>query len=651
MIDDGTVTADTWNLSGTDAGNYVLAAFGAPTADVTAMAVTVTMNTDTTIVYGQAVVAPGYTSSLFSLYGSDAFTGAPAVDSVATNDLSASGHLKAGTYDIVQEDLNISDGNGGGNYTITFTPAPGAFTVTPKSLGHNVTPVDKIYDGTNVAHCTGGLTAGDVITGDVVQLDSAFTFPGKNVIDDGTVTADTWNLSGADAGNYALAAFGAPTADIGKRDIDITGGTVTPKTYDGNTTATVMDLTFSGLTGGDSLIISTDYMVSAAAFDDAGVATNKTVKVTAALTGTTAAGNYNLTNGTDYSGPSLTGDITSYILTGADLAYDLSSVVYDGSPQGIPAPTLNAPLAGLGDITVKYNGLATVPTNADIYTVTVDVRNIDANHADAADLPLGTFEIAKAVPTAEHLNIAADTYVYYNGDPQSVPAPPLKGPYTGLGVATVKYNGSDRPPVYPGEYAITLDVAAGANFAAITGLPAGRLVISELSYPRIQRKVTLDVSPHFASSIAPGVFHVESGSDLTIVLTPLATLPDGYEVQATTNRVGNTDARGGVRTTLNADGTYTVRVVYIVEETVITIRAVDPSTADELVPATRVWSSGRKVYIATPSTSGQAYVYNIYGQLVNIVSHAAGETVVTQLQEAGIYVVVVEGRSYKIISN
>ncbi|MDR0574947.1 MAG: T9SS type A sorting domain-containing protein [Tannerella sp.] len=56
-----------------------------------------------------------------------------------------------------------------------------------------------------------------------------------------------------------------------------------------------------------------------------------------------------------------------------------------------------------------------------------------------------------------------------------------------------------------------------------------------------------------------------------------------------------------------------------------------------------------KLYIAAPSTTARAYVYNISGILVKIVSCTAGETVVTQLPEAGIYAVVVEGRSYKIM--
>ena len=230
--------------------------------------------------------------------------------------------------------------------------------------------------------------------------------------------------------------------------------------------------------------------------------------------------------------------------------------------------------------------------------------------------------------------------------------PTLLSTYTGLGVVTVKYNGSDRPPVYPGEYAITLDIAEGANFAAVSGLPVGRLVISEPPYPYIPRKVTIEPSEHFDLDPSPGVYYVKSAKDMEVTLTPRATLPEGYVPQVTTGRaIYPDDLTGGISITANADGTYTVRILYITEEVAVKITAVpDEGTGNEQPSAApRVWSYGMKLYIAAPSTTARAYIYNVFGMLVKIVSCTAGETVVTQLPEAGIYAVVVEGRSYKIM--
>jgi len=45
---------------------------------------------------------------------------------------------------------------------------------------------------------------------------------------------------------------------------------------------------------------------------------------------------------------------------------------------------------------------------------------------------------------------------------------------------------------------------------------------------------------------------------------------------------------------------------------------------------------------------GEARIYNLTGQLVKAIPYAAGETVRTALP-TGVYVVVVNGRTYKIV--
>jgi hypothetical protein len=221
------------------------------------------------------------------------------------------------------------------------------------------------------------------------------------------------------------------------------------------------------------------------------------------------------------------------------------------------------------------------------------------------------FTIDKATPTVEDLILDPQTVVYYTDEAQGIVLPMLKPPYTGLGAVTVKYDGSERRPVFPGTYAVTIDIAEGANYAAITGLSLGTFIITELPTPIIQRKVTLDVSPYFVSDPSPGVFYVESMRNLNITLTPLATLPDGYEPKVTTNRRIIPDDNGGINVTLNNNGTYTVRIMRVQEETVITIAA-SPATANEDIPAVaRAWSYGRQLYIVAGATNGRACIYYI----------------------------------------
>src|SRR5206468_9652235 len=124
------------------------------------------------------------------------------------------------------------------------------------------------------------------------------------------------SLSGADAGNYVLDSVDTALANIGA--LHITGDfTAANKTYDGNTSATVVTEFTVGDVGGVSLTGGT------AAFDTKDIGTGKTVTLTgASLTGTDA-GNYVLD-----SVATTTANITALHITGA---FTTSSKIYDGN--------------------------------------------------------------------------------------------------------------------------------------------------------------------------------------------------------------------------------------------------------------------------------------------------------------------------------
>jgi hypothetical protein len=95
------------------------------------------------------------------------------------------------------------------------------------------------------------------------------------------------------------------------------------------------------------------------------------------------------------------GSNSSYTLTGAgtinqakpvigDLtcATLLSTVLYNGVPQAFP---VTKETSGIGDITVRYNGQIEVPTNADTYTITVDIGA--STNYETATLSLGNYTI------------------------------------------------------------------------------------------------------------------------------------------------------------------------------------------------------------------------------------------------------------------
>jgi hypothetical protein len=192
---------------------------------------------------------------------------------------------------------------------------------------------------------------------------------------------------------------------------------------------------------------------------------------------------------------------------------------------------------------------------------------------------------------------------------------------------------------------VTNTIVNGSQTATTTSATAAVTVMEPVT-PVIRRKVTLTASPHFSSYPAAGVYYIESHHNMVITLTPLATLPVGFVPYVTTGRRLLPDDEGGVRITHNGDGTYTVRIMRIQEETTVTVTAGFP-VATEYIPAGRVWSYGNRLYIENV-TGGKAYIYNVSGLLVEIVTPVAGETVVRTLP-AGVYVIATKGKRYKVV--
>ncbi|MBK7452260.1 MAG: InlB B-repeat-containing protein [Anaerolineales bacterium] len=145
-----------------------------------------------------------------------------------------------------------------------------------------------------------------------------------------------------------------------------------------------------------------------------------------------------------------------------------SPVTFNGTPQ---AATVTGSVAGTVS-NIKYNGSATVPTNAGTYTVTANfVPNDTAAYISLTNAAAGSFSINKATPTLAVMN----SPVVFNATPQ---AAIVTGSVTGV-VSNIKYNGSASVPTAIGTYAITADFVAGdsANYNSLTNAAAGDFVI------------------------------------------------------------------------------------------------------------------------------------------------------------------------------
>jgi hypothetical protein len=169
--------------------------------------------------------------------------------------------------------------------------------------------------------------------------------------------------------------------------------------------------------------------------------------------------------------------------------------------------------------------------------------------------------------------------------------------------------------------------------------------------------VTIEPSLHFDVDPLPGSFYIISGTNLTLTLTPRPSLPEDYVPRVTTNRTIYADKYpSGIKIIPNADGTYTVRIAYIIEETVITISAElplsdegDGSTANDPSAAAtpQVWGYAGRLHIRS-ATPGRAEIYNPSGQLLQTLPFATGETR-SQPLPSGIYIIRTgDGQSHKV---
>jgi len=190
------------------------------------------------------------------------------------------------------------------NYTtITITITVNIINKTTVTIG-GLSITDRAYNAQPLAYTgTATFTAGgSSVTPSVATL---------TVLYEGVGNAYSSSTAPTNAGDYKVTAtlnsdpayFGtwSDTFTIEKRQLTITGGTVTAKTYDTTATATVTALEFTNLVQGQSLAITTDYSVGTPAFNSADAGTNKTVSGTAALQNTATANNYALASGGAYT--------------------------------------------------------------------------------------------------------------------------------------------------------------------------------------------------------------------------------------------------------------------------------------------------------------------------------------------------------------
>ncbi len=321
------VTIGTLALSGTDAGDYVLAAPGTLSAAITPYVVHLSgsrvYNGGTDAAAGSLTFGPLVAGETLNLSGAGTLAGKHVGSALAVG---------LGT-------LALADGgNGGtaGDYTLfggnrTLTVTPAALTVG------GIVVQDKVYDGSAGATLNLGAAALSGVLGmDAVALQAgaaAASFGDRHAGVGKSVTFSALPLSGADAANYVLAAPGTLSATISPRLVNLSGSRV----YNGGNGAAAGVFNMGALVGGEGLNLSgTGTLATKHIGNNLAVGVGSLTLADGANGGT--AGDYTL------SGASLTLNVTPAGLTVSGVT--ARNKVYDGG-SGALLDTAGATLGGV----------------------------------------------------------------------------------------------------------------------------------------------------------------------------------------------------------------------------------------------------------------------------------------------------------------
>ncbi len=316
------------------------------------------------------------TVSVTGLQGSDTITG-DTQSFTSKNVMGAGGSTLA-----INGGYTVSDGNSGGNYTVTTQTATGTIDKATLTAGLTGT-ASKTYDATISATLTAGNYAlSGVLGSDAVDLNdpTSGTYADKNAGTGKIVSVAGLAIFGTDAGNYTLASSSASGAigTINKAALTL-AATSNTKTYDA-TTASTGSVDITGLKGSDTVTGTSESFASKNVLGTGG----STLAVNGGYTVNdgNGGGNYTLTTQTA-SGTITPATLVAGLTGSVSKTYDatVSATLTAGNYAlsgilGSDSVSLNDPTAGTyadknagAGKTVSVTGLAISGTDAGNYTL------------------------------------------------------------------------------------------------------------------------------------------------------------------------------------------------------------------------------------------------------------------------------------------
>ncbi|MFZ2887328.1 MAG: MBG domain-containing protein, partial [Minisyncoccia bacterium] len=373
--------------------------------------------------------------------------------------------------------------------------------ILPLELVGSFTADNKVYDGATDATVL-TLSLDNIIALDDVTLSGGTaSFDDANVGTGKTVTLTAATLSGASAGNYALAAGAiTTTADITKKDITTVEAIGIDKTYDGTTDAEAT-LSSADVVGGDSVTFA-----YSATFDTENVGEDKVVTVALSDISGESAGNYSLL-ATDAS---TVADITPRVV---EVTADAEQKEFGAVDPELTYQITNGSLVGDDAFTGSLVREAGEAIGA--YAITEGTLLLDANYA--LTVVPGTFTIGTAPVGEDGIGIS-NTEQIYDGTAKKVNVATLPADLAVI----VTYNGSPEEPIEAGSYA----VVATIDDVNYTGSANGTLVIAkaELTVTAENQSIAFGATPGEFTFTLDGYVN---GEDETVLDSSISCSVDG----------------------------------------------------------------------------------------------------------------------------
>ena len=327
----------------------------------------------------------------------------------------------AGNFKTVTPSGSVADGNGGNNYTYTFTPGT-VGTIQAAALTISAVTQTKVYDGTVTS--TGTPTVVGLKSGDTISTTPlAQAYASRNVLGTNGSTLMVTNFTGVNdgngGGNYVVTVNTA-MGTITPESITVTG-VPTTKTYDGTPTSPGKPIVTTGTIYGPDVGTFTE------SYNTPHAGTGLTLTPTGMIADNNGGKNYIVT-----FVPVTTGVINQAALT---IAAVTQTRVYDGLRDSSGVPVIASGSLATGDtltgLAQTYNSRNVLGTNGSTLTVSPGFTLTNATDYNV------TLATAPGTITPEPLTITAvPTTKTYDGTPTSpgtpiVTAGTVFGPDTG----------------------------------------------------------------------------------------------------------------------------------------------------------------------------------------------------------------------------